>query len=69
MRNEMLIFLALLVSAVVTSCLNSGKLRSGLDPRRFEAEVEGKRVALYVLKDRNGSSRSSCRTAGDGRPK
>lgn len=37
MRNEMLIFLALLVSAVVTSCRNSGELRSGLDPRRFEA--------------------------------
>lgn len=60
MRNEMLIFLALLVSAVVTSCRNSGELRSGLDPRRFEAEVEGKRVALYVLKNRNGMEVSLC---------
>ena len=60
MRNEMLIFLALLVSAVVTSCRNSGELRSGLDPRRFEAEVEGKRVALYVLKNRNGMEVCLC---------
>lgn len=60
MRNEMLIFLALLVSAVVTSCRSSGELRSGLDPRRFEAEVEGKRVALYVLKNRNGMEVSLC---------
>lgn len=60
MRNEMLIFLALLISAVVTSCRSSGELRSGLDPRRFEAEVEGKRVALYVLKNRNGMEVSLC---------
>lgn len=47
--------LALTGLAIALSCAQQpATLKSGLDPKNFESEIEGKKTALYTLKNANG---------------
>ena len=55
---RLLILLSL--TGIFAACTPDATTCSGLDPRRFGAEIEGKRVALYVLRNRNGMEACLC---------
>ncbi|HET9571997.1 MAG TPA: aldose epimerase family protein [Bacteroidales bacterium] len=49
-----LVLASFVMTLVLTSCTNSNVTLSGLNPKNFRTEIDGKKNDLYVLKNKNG---------------